>query len=171
MTLDGVRRDAILLGGVVAHPVRQWRAWRDLAVELFREGGATIDTPPAPEHQPIRASTVIQADGDVLVFVEEGTLEDHELLATHAQRVGEWYARSRGTVRQAAVALRAAAFTISGAVAAVCGLITSSVVNRLAGLALFSALLTAGSWLFGMVASAVFRRRIDRILRRRGVAA
>lgn len=169
MRLDALRRDLLLLGGVLAHPAQQWRRWRDLALELFRDGGATIDTPPAEEHARIGASTVIQADGDVLVFVDEASLLDETPLETHRQRVAEWYERSRATVRQAAVVVRALALAVSGVVATAGGMVTGGVVGRLAGLAVFGTLLMVGGRLFGLVASTVLRRRIDRVLRRAGV--
>lgn len=171
MTVATLRADLGLLGRSLAHPVQQWERWRDLAVELFRDGGATIDTPPAAEHQPIAASTVIQADGDVLVFVDDAALADEALLDLHRRRVAEWYEQSRATVRQGVVAARAAAFTISGAVAATGGLITDALVNRALALVVFPTLLTAGGWVGGLVVHAVLQRRIGRVLRGLGVRA
>ncbi len=169
MTLDALRADLRLLGPVAAHPVERWRAWRTLAVELFGAGGATIDTPPAQEDEPILARTVIQPDGDVLVFVDEDRATDAELLGAHTRQVGEWYQRSHATVRQAVVVVRTLALAFGGGVAAACGWVTGDLVNRAVGAMVFGALLPLGGWACGLVASALLRHRIDGMLRGLGV--
>jgi len=121
VTPRGLGNDLVLLGDVVAHPVRQWRSWRDLVIGFLGEGGATVDSPPPVagepnEDRPIGARTVIQPDGDVVVAIDRSVLGDADLLRGHGQQVDEWYARSAATLRQAALAVRAVAVVLSGMV-------------------------------------------------------
>ena len=108
MNADGPRSSLRLLLGILRHPGAWWTTWRNLAVELFKDGGATVETMTPPPDEHIAARTIIQPDGDVLVFFSEEHMDDTELLLRHRRQVGEWYARSRAATEQAVVALRTA---------------------------------------------------------------
>lgn len=178
MTLAGLRSDALLFGGVLAHPVRQWRSWHGLARDLFGYGGVTIDTPPAEGDEEklaktaVQARTVIQPDGDVLVLVrvdDDDRLPDGPVLAAHQQRVGEWYEQGREIVGQAVVTLRVLIGTLSLVAATTLGSFTWSMVSWQAGLVVLGAAVPLGRWLLGRLARGLLQGRIDRLLRTVGV--
>lgn len=169
MNAQAVRDDLALLGGVVAHPVEQWRRSRDLAVVLFRDGGATINTPEAALDEPIVLSTVIQADGDVLCFLDDEAV-DPGLLETHRQQVGQWYERSRATVRQASVAVQAVGVAVAAAPTFTSGWISHRYVSWLGATVVSAVVLPLSGWLLGLVTRMAFRRRIDAVLRQVGAS-
>lgn len=93
----------VLLLGLASYAAVRWQAWRSLTIELFREGGVTLDTA-APDRTTM-LRTLIQIDGDVLVIVggEEPTAD---LLVQHRERVDRWYEENRTVVRQSIGSLR-----------------------------------------------------------------
>jgi hypothetical protein len=88
-----------------------WTDFRETAVALIVDGGATIET---PGERPISARTVIQPDGDAMWFVREDVADDPEHLDAHAAHVAAWYRRSGlavGVVQQVVAALQRVATT------------------------------------------------------------
>lgn len=165
MTPKAVGRDLLLLGGVMAAPIRQWKDWRDVAVEFLGEGGAMITTPPVDhENQPVLARTIVQPDGDVLVIVDRAALIDASVLTAHQHRVDEWYRRRTVVVRQAAIAFKALAIAIGAVMALPAGWVTG---QRL-GWALAPVVISGLSWPIGRLlrwpVRALAGRRIKRML-------
>lgn len=160
-----IRGDLPLLVEVLRHPVRGWVGWRTMAVELFRQGGMTLDTPASRRADLIGARTLIQPDGDVVVIVDDVSLLDDDLLRRHRQLVGAWYERSKTTMRQVEVSLRALIFAVAAVVAVASGWFTSGVVDGILRLPIGAAVsrvvfpvlrLAARNLVYGLV-----RRRMD----------
>jgi len=116
-------------------PIRAWfsrlRRWveiRDKCLayqrELFREGGARVDTSSSsPEFLHAGVQTVIQPDGDILVRLGDGPI-DGALLDRHLQNVRQWFqslqesvtdavSLARGTIGIVAAVLLAASVRLS----------------------------------------------------------
>ena len=155
----------LLLVGLALHPVRSWRAWRSLTVELFEDGGATIDTTAAEETTRLR--TVIQPDGDVLVIVQ-GDEPSTDLVATHRAQVERWYEDNRKALRRSLDPLRAMMAAVSAAGATASGWSTfdaleggtGAVAGLVAG-AVVAPLLRLG---IGALVAGIVRRRVARWL-------
>ena len=178
--LRGALADLAVLASLIRHRKRWWRAWRSLADELFREGGATIDSTAGGGHDgeqgDIVLRTLIQPDGDVLVLVRAGPLLDDELLAGHRRRVEEWYEGNRTAVHQAAGALRALVATGSLAAAGASGWgVTEPVAldgagRALAGLAVSAVVLPCARYALSRSAERLLRSQINRWLGSLGTA-
>lgn len=150
------------LGLVVLYGGWRWNAWRALTRQLFRKGGAAIDTDAPSEGMWLR--TLIQVDGDVLVIIQ-GQLPTADLLRRHQQRVERWYEQNRKVVRQSVGSLKAVTDGLSLVAAAESGWSTTQAVAGVAGGALG---LLAATSAFGIsrlllrwVVSALLRRRVD----------
>lgn len=161
--------DLLLFGRVLAHPRRQWSSWHTLVRDLFAAGGVTITTPPAEGNEPIYAKTVIQPDGDVLVLVHGAHVTDADVLATHQQRVSQWYVQARTTVHQVVATLRVMVWTVSVAAAATFDSITAAAVRWQVGLLVAGVFLPVARWLLGRLAKNLLKARIDRVLHGAGV--
>jgi len=167
--------DLLLVLDLVLHPVRQWRSWRSLTAGLLGDGGATITTSSAAEVKTVVARTVIQPDGDVLVMVDPGFLHADVLLAQHGRQVAEWFDRSRASMRQATLTLQALSLGASGGAGAESWWSVYSRVHGIGGgvlgLAASGAIAPLVHMLFGRLASAVVRHRVDRWLGGAGAKA
>lgn len=154
------------LGVVVLYGAWRWNAWRALTGQLFRQGGAAIDTGAPSEGMWLR--TLIQVDGDVLVIIH-GRPPTADLLRRHQARVERWYERNRRVVRQSVGSLKAVTDGLSVAAAAESGWSTVQALEGVIGGVIGGALgLVAGTAAFGIVrlvlrwvASALLRRRVD----------
>jgi len=155
--------DLLVLLGVLCHPSRHWKAWRGLA-HLLGAGGATIDTPPAAEDDPISARTVIQPDGDVIVIVDPQALLDDQLVEEHLRRVADWYGRGRGAVHDGLAALRALIAAVSGTLGMSSGWYAfrreGGLSGGLLGVVVFAVLPLFVGWLLGRIISSVVQRKM-----------
>ena len=122
------REDIPLVLDLVRHPRQRIGGWQTMAVQLFRKGGMTIDTPAVRDGSLIGIRTLIQPDGDVVVIVDDASHLDEDLLRRHRQLVTSWYERSRTTLQQVAVTLSASISAVAGVVALATGLLGSDAV-------------------------------------------
>jgi len=150
------------------------RSWRSLIVGFLVEGGATIDTPPAAEGEPIGARTLIQPDGDVVVIVARASLRDEALLAEHRRQVAQWYDRSRDAVRRATLAVSMALWAVRVSMFATMVVVgertKAGAVSGLVRQGLIFSLSSLGGWLLGVATRAVSRLVIGRFMHKQGLA-
>ena len=156
-----MRRPAALLAGarrwLYEPPERAATPWpgirtlasdlRRLALDLFQEGGATIDTPPAAAAgAPLAARTVVQADGDLVCMVDERYCADVELQRAHHRQVEEWFGGMGSTVSGTTDAIRTAAVSLGLATGLAAGTAAGSPWGTLAASALAVPAFRAAAW-------------------------
>jgi len=90
-----------------------------LKARLFERGGASIVTPSASAVGAVAARTVIQADGDIVCFLDETEPSVEAAVERHLADVTDWLDHFAATITAAAGLLRRVSLALAAVVGAV----------------------------------------------------